>query len=240
MIKKLREKRGISMVYAIFALMIVSIVSAAIINASLSSLSRRRDEKKARQAYLTVNSSAALVRDFLDGDSISYSVKKTTTTIYKKSGGSWVQQSTSTSRTYSAVIYTEAEGAPENPLAELLTSWIKKSADGSFSAEGTEQETLLFNATAGETALSEVSVCFIMDEELNLRVLFSLSGNPDTNYCMTLLLPCDGALEDSLPSNTVSDTQTDTTRTVVEEQTSVYTIDWDLQDASLIKGLLSE
>ena len=69
---KINEQRGASLAMALFAMIVVIVVSTLILSSALSNIGRVRRNQQAEQNYLTVSSAAKLVEDCLSGMEITY------------------------------------------------------------------------------------------------------------------------------------------------------------------------
>lgn len=65
---KLSEQRGVSIVIALFALIVIVVISTLVLNSALSNVGRVRRNQQAEQNYLTTASAAELVKKFFNGD----------------------------------------------------------------------------------------------------------------------------------------------------------------------------
>ena len=79
--KKLHNRSGASLSYALLFLLVATMVSMVIINASVTSAKSVQNEKEVRQAQLTLNSAAKLIREELYVTTIRYE-----SVINKKNG----------------------------------------------------------------------------------------------------------------------------------------------------------
>ena len=69
---KISEQRGASLAMALFALIVVTVVSVIMLNSALSNIGRVKRNQQAEQNYLTVSSAAKLMEECLVGISINY------------------------------------------------------------------------------------------------------------------------------------------------------------------------
>lgn len=78
---KLKSNRGATLIFALVALLVATMVSAVIIYAAESNARRVRADQAAEQARLTLNSAASLVRNEIVGDRYDSTVVVETTTV---------------------------------------------------------------------------------------------------------------------------------------------------------------
>ena len=81
--RKLKDNRGASLIYGLFLLIVVMMISATILAASVTGIKRLHNDKREKQAHLTLASAAMLVNNELK-DSECESIK--THTYYNEDG----------------------------------------------------------------------------------------------------------------------------------------------------------
>lgn len=69
---KLSERRGVSIVIALFALIVITVISTLVLNSASSNAGRVRRNQQAEQNYLTEGSAVQLMKDCLSGVNITY------------------------------------------------------------------------------------------------------------------------------------------------------------------------
>ena len=176
--KKLHDKRGATILMALFLLLLATMVSTVILTAVASVSKHITRDREAQQAYLTVSSAAELLRDSIQ--SATYDRLDQEETTYKRNdrGRLVVDQTSST--------HTETE--PEGLMGQWLAACIAD--DGQWVSR--YEDTLLVSVqdADGET-LSPVQVQFFMapsrdygtenskTEEVDFTLIFSLPEGDD-------------------------------------------------------------
>ena len=133
--KKLNDSGGASMLMALLLLLLAMMVSIVLLTAAVSSAKTIRNEREQQQAYLTVSSAVALVRDSVLGGSGSYTV--TTKTIYKKSNytdlyGSPTKESEDASGNFSSILNEAIEKVMNDPESTYTSACSIQDADGRY------------------------------------------------------------------------------------------------------------
>ncbi len=218
--KKLHDKRGATILLALFLLLLATMVSTVILTAVASVSKHITRDREAQQAYLTVSSAAELLRDSIQ--SARYDRLDQEETTYKQNGRDLVVDKTSS---------THTETEPEGLMGQWLAACIAD--DGKWVSR--YEDTLLVSVQGadGET-LSPVKVQFFMapsrdygtenskTEEVDFTLIFSLPEGDDCR--MTLHVTGIRKFEHKWSTSRLSEQDTQTT-----------TIRWE--NAEISKGV---
>lgn len=162
--KKMKNERGESILMALLLLLLASVISALILTAATNAAHHLRNDRKARQNYLTVSSAAELIRDSILQESYTRVWEKTTT---KKEDGTFE--------------VTVSEPSISGCTTGLLAKWLKSGIyDSNVNAEYATvtgcQDTIKVDVPIkGEDGLQTVQAEFTMDKDTaNITVKLSL------------------------------------------------------------------
>ncbi len=124
-LKKLKSRRGASLLYALLLFFVASMVSVLILTAALTTARRLHDDREQEQNYLLLSSAARLLKQELK-DSCAYIMTETVTT-----------------ESYFFGISTGVEQKPptyeylsDGPLGDALADAVEKLAGGAEQVEG--------------------------------------------------------------------------------------------------------
>ena len=132
---KISEQRGASLAMALFALIVVTVVSVIMLNSALSNIGRVKRNQQAEQNYLTVSSAAKLMEECLVGININY--EKTEDD----------DKADSTEKLEFEDKYTKA--GRENPLKAELIAWFNDNMNNAAPLGGS-------NGTGGSNGINYI------------------------------------------------------------------------------------
>lgn len=113
--QKLRSSRGATMIYALAALLIITIVSFLVISSASVNVGRVSKTMEGQQAYLTVSSAASLVQKAIDGEKVEVKI-----TTVSRDGVAETPTITS------ELEKRDVAGASVEPFGPILERWVKE------------------------------------------------------------------------------------------------------------------
>lgn len=131
---KISEQRGASLAMALFALIVVTVVSVIMLNSALSNIGRVKRNQQAEQNYLTVSSAAKLMEECLVGISINYE-KTEVDKVIQKEDSKFEDE------------YTKA--GRENPFKAELIDWFNDNMNSAAPLGGS-------NGTGGSNGINYI------------------------------------------------------------------------------------
>ena len=144
--RKLNNKRGVSILFAMFGFLIVTVVSVIILTAALTSMKAVSTDRKTEQKHLTLTSAAQFVRDEMLETSYTYvtsAVGDETTTNEECAGTFAVDMKPGIEK-------VSAEGASDYVSSGNITITVPELEDtvnASFTMSASEQYSVIFTFT---------------------------------------------------------------------------------------------
>lgn len=234
---KQNKQKGITLLYALLAIALFSVVEIVIFNAASANYARLKDEKINQQTYLTVSSAAKTFTDAIVGDKVTYEV-------VEEKYSDVTRSSDMKSFNY---IPNETPGIkkPYNP--QSVTDFIEKHVekytktnDKELDANRISSCKFVINASYDDKSLDTVYVDMKIDR-YDITALFSnwdqVSDKPKHIYYITVKIPFakDGnvyaPIIDGSPE-TIIDEKDHTHSTV----TTTYKVDWDAGNLTIVRG----
>ncbi|MBO6214781.1 MAG: hypothetical protein J6N76_04505, partial [Lachnospiraceae bacterium] len=182
--KKLHNRSGASLSYALLFLLVATMVSMVIINASVTSAKSVQNERDSRQAQLTLNSAAKLIREELYGTTVRYE-----SVVNKKNG---------------AVESTEDRGIVsdlDTGMAKLLkpaTDQLRSGVASSYSSPADIVLTISGDSGMAETMLlgsSGISMAYTLTENTESGSIGATSEVKAYDLNMTLKLTSEDGVD---------------------------------------------
>lgn len=119
---KISDKSGVSIVIALFALIVIIAISTLMLNSAFSNIGRVRRNQQAEQNYLTEASAVQLIKDCLSNVSLSYDYLREVVDV---DGTETIDDS----KTNQDPVYTDKlTGSNVSPFKEDLTTWFTQNA----------------------------------------------------------------------------------------------------------------
>ncbi|MDD4377350.1 MAG: hypothetical protein PHH48_04290 [Eubacteriales bacterium] len=161
--KRIQSKDGATIVLALLFFIMCAVVGSVVLTAGSASAGRISGISEKEQAYYTVSSAARLIRDEIEGQTISFSV------------------TTQENRPDIRQITVEAD----SELKELLALGVE------FCFNANEVDIYHDNIKIApfDRDISSVDGAFTMDSNYNIRIKLSLDGDSKDKYKMTVIIP---------------------------------------------------
>lgn len=160
---KLKNQQGATLMMALLLLLAASMVSAVILTAATSSARRLENDRAARQAYLTVNSAARLLRDDI-------------------LNASFVQETVKT--TYTNDTFTETSRETTSPTG-FTAAWLKA---GKAAVDRDSGKSFTDTITLSVDGLDDVSAVFTMAPNYDITIVLHLADGGDSDCRLVLTL----------------------------------------------------
>jgi len=210
MASKLKDNKGITLVYAMVGVLIVSTFSVLIFSAGMSNLRSLESRKEYQQAYLWVSSAAKTFTEGIEGDYIEIEYPHYTDDDHRGSG-----------------TYRYIESGRPNPLSEKFLSRYKQNSTASVSyVMSVECDDV------DDSVLSDVSaeVSYSRDD---ITAVFCLVSNPNNinNYYLTVNIPVSSERLYLLSENP-RDNEDDPL-----EYTAIYRVQYNTSETVIRKGV---
>ena len=162
--KKCTDRKGITILMALFLLLVASMVSVVILTAATTAARHISNDRQSQQAYLTVSSAAELLRDDILSSGYEQKVTRRPTAT-----GSYIER-------------TEVTQTPQGAMKVWLERGIEAVGRG---ITCTDVITLTPDAASG---LDAVQAEFTMTPAYDITVTLSLADSSRGNCLMTLTL----------------------------------------------------
>lgn len=178
------------MMMALLALLAVTMVSTVVIRAALANAGRIRSGKLEEQAFLTVSSAAAALRDGMQGKVYSRGVLAVRTDTLTEG-----EVSLTGTPAYSSIReWSDADGGDASPLETLLQDMAEQIIAGG----GRQTQNLTVEVTTADGALQPVEAALTMyagdgeGDAFTVQMELHLRGGGQNDACLTLRLPAVG------------------------------------------------
>jgi len=199
-IRKLENKKGITIIHALVSVLIFAVFGSIIFSATATNMKSYNSQKDYQQAYLTVSSAAEMIIDSIDGDTIEF--RKTVGLVHvhgneyadgESTIDNWHYKDANLrnafiNKTASASI-TSYNDADYDIYTMFKTAYNK----GSFGV-ATNPITYKINTTVKDKFSSEVTCVMSMNDKGSLIINLYISPESvknNNNYYMSLEIPVD-------------------------------------------------
>jgi len=214
----IKNQKGITIVFALFGLLLFGVVSTVIYNSSISNLNSVKKEKEYQQVYLTVSSAANLFADSIVGDSVKWNAV------------SHVVDGVEGNPTYADWTYVDEN--LKNPMFEDLKTTIKAQNNATtYSSSYDKTYTYFVYAENDGTSLDTVQID-VKITEFNI-IAFAHLANPvgNNDYYMTIKIPGVFSKGDS-PIENKTEEESEEDISIIE-----YYVSYDRSNLSIVKGI---
>lgn len=251
-LRKLNNSRGMSILYALMYLFVLTILGALVLSAASASLGTLKQQKEAQQNYFLVESAARLLRDDMNGAKavFAYKEKVTVKEVVSKIGDVMVTSELPPSNPEyvgASDPYTVTAGSIKTGLnlagigeiaSDLETRLESKVNPGASIVSGREGVDISFSSAPGDKEASKVSgkVTIASDYSLTVELWIepenttgSNSENTTKSNRLKLHIPASVSGYDGDTEVTVSDPDSGAEETENWTRTTTYTTDKYLQ-----------
>ena len=228
--KRQSNQKGITMIYALLAIALLTMVGVVIFNAASANYARLKNEKANQQAYLTVSSAAKVFVDGIVGDKVTYNVVEE------------ISSGVVTKSTISDWKYVPSGLANPSPVQRPLLSFVREYGEAQY--YGTEISKEFSNkyeisaSFADNKELDRVYVDMKMDK-YDIIAVFSnwdqKSAEPEYVYYVTVRIPFvreEGNYKPVKEKESTIYDEDGNPKTV----TTTYKIEWDAGNVSITRG----
>ena len=145
---KLNSKKGLSIIFALMALLLAIMVSTVLVSAAYSNARRTQRTREQQQDHLMMDSAAKMVRDMVNGCTMTFSGTEVFYTEIKLAEGEEAAGAESTDEeTDAGWTWSAFQVSKDNPVADLLADHVKYAIGASSGSEPDgEMEIVIQNA----------------------------------------------------------------------------------------------
>ena len=141
---KKRNNNGLSIIFALMALLLAIMVSTVLVSAAYSNARRTQRTREQQQDYLMMDSAAKMVRDMINGSTMTFTGTAVSYAEIKLADG---EGTVSPEPTDAGWTWSAFQVSKDNPVADLLADHVKYAIGaGSGSEPDGEMEIVIQNA----------------------------------------------------------------------------------------------
>ena len=228
--QKKNNKKGITLIYALLAILLFSVVEIVIFNAATANYARMKSEKANQQAYLTVSSAANAFAESVAGDSVILTKTADSQTGVVEDSWSYKEASNITINT--------------DNVSSALQKFVMFRYNGS--AIGTQSTTYTINATFTDKdgTAKKLDTVYVNLKLINYDISASFSNwngdnanKPENIYYVTVDIPFVKDNSDATPIQdgdpiTIIDENDPSHTTIVTK----YKVGWDKGNVRIVRG----
>lgn len=233
---KIQSNSGVTIVFALIALIVCVMISAVIIYTAYSNVGRVKTTQTDEQNYLSVSSAVMLFKESIEGDSASFEQTFETVTEVDDETGETISGPTLVGPQPPPVDPKLPEpyndvGPTNSIIKEVLVDWSKKIIQG-----GSSEPPLTITVTGN----SNISKIVPIDVKMELEPLdsldplkgkiiatFKIEGADPAEDKYSTVMTMDLLIDTIGPFTSTSETKNGDIRTITVEKTYVHTISWE-------------